>query len=387
MNPLLKLLAALALVVTTLGPLANAADRVTGASRRMTAAATLTFEESVPQPDAVLKQYCTVAAINQGVEFLATARIYQPSQTTSSPSHALTNRFPGQEFGENNTLRVRFTTPQTSVGVKVGLDQAHGFQVTAAIYAYSSDTPGTGYVNYSTAYLGYGPTPITSDLTVTSASANIRSVVIEFTGPSVGNYAHEIVDDLSLSTAGPSCGADTAGPTVQITTPASNGQQSYVPSIVLAFLASDLGTGVAAIQVLFLGSGGATLDSFYVCGGSGSSPCIYDVAPTHASYNFYTLLADGTQTIRVIAWDFGGNTGSADRTLTYIALGPNVNLWAESLEITQGIQPWLATSTVHRSSVTLPPEFTYPAAPTAVPLVADRTTYVRLYGGVEGTAS
>jgi hypothetical protein len=345
---------------------------------------TITFEETIPQPQVVRNQYCNNTATNKGVEFLEPVRIFAPTVQTASPTHAVINEFPSMEFDEVKTVKVRFTTSQSQVSMKVGLDRYYPFQVTATLYAYSSDTPGTGFINYATTYRGYGPTPITQTLSLSSAAGDIRSVEIDFTGPSSGNYAFEVVDDLTFSSVGPTCtGADTTDPTVQITKPISAGQTFYNPNIELAFKASDSGTGVAKVQVSFLDASSSELSSFYVCGGSGVPPC--PVPSNNLSYDFYTYLPLNTATIRVKAWDFAGNSGQAERSLTLTWFGNSFNLWAMAMEITQGIQSWLPTSTQHTAVIT--PTFTYPAAPTAVPLVAGRTTIVRVYAGVENTVS
>ena len=151
----------------------------------------------------------------------------------------------------------------------------------------------------------------------------------------------------------------------------------------LAFVANDAGTGVAKIQVVFLNAGGGEVGSFYVCGAASAPACIYDVTPYTASYDFLTTLPANTQRIRVRAWDFAGQVGQAERAINLVAIG-YFNLWAQSLEITQATQTWLPLNSQARLSGN-PPTFSYPAAPTAVPLVANKRTAVRVYAGVAGT--
>ncbi|MDH7487776.1 MAG: PKD domain-containing protein [Anaerolineae bacterium] len=341
----------------------------------------ITFEESIPNPDTVRTQYCNNPTTNRGVEFLDTGRIFKPSVQVNSPIHALTNRFPGEEFGAERRIRIRFTAGQRQVGVRVGLDRSYPYPITAVMYAYSSATPGTGFLTYATAYLGYGPTAITQDLAVYSDAGDIRSVAIEF---SAANYwGDEVIDDLRFTTIGPPCISDTTAPGVAITQPAADGQSFQSPALRLAFVANDSGTGVAKLQVVFLNAGGGEVGSFYVCGASTTPACFYDVFPFTASCDFQTLMPANTQKIRVKAWDFAGLSGQADRTLNFVNIG-YFNLWAQGLEITQATQPWVATNSQSRLSGT-PPTLQYPAAPTAVPLVANRTTVVRVYAGVEGT--
>ncbi len=342
----------------------------------------ITFEESIPNPDNLRTQYCNNPTTNRGVEFLQTGRIFQPSVQVNSPTHAYTNRLPGQEFGSNDTVRIRFTTGQRQVGVKVGLDRSYKFPLTALMYAYSSATPGTGFLTYATAYLGYGPAAITQDLAVYSPAGDIRSVMIEFSAATPNYWGYEVLDDLRFSAIGPPCISDTAAPTVQITQPTADGQTFQSPSLRLAFVANDSGTGIARLQVVFLNAGGAEVGSFYVCGAATAPACLYDVFPYTASYDFQTLMPANTQRIRVKAWDFAGQSGQADRTLNFVDVG-YFDLWAQALEVTQDIQPWLPTTTPTGASS--PPTFSYPPAPTAAPLVAGRTTVARVYAGVGGT--
>ena len=344
--------------------------------------AVITFEEAVPNPDNLRTQYCNNPATNKGVEFLSSGRIYAPGVAANSPTHAYTGRFPGQEFGTNDTVRIRFTTGQTQVGAKVGLDRSYIHPITAVMYAYSSATPGTGFITHDTRYLGYGPTAITQDLAVYSATGDIRSVVIEFEAATPNYWGYEALDDLRFSTIGPPCITDTTAPGVLISQPAADGLTFQSPSMRLAFVALDLGTGVAKLQVLFLNAGGIELGSFYVCGAATAPACLYDVFPYMASYDFQTLMPVNTQRIRVKAWDFAGQSGQADRTLNFVNIG-YFDLWAQAMEITQEIQPWLPTTAP--TGATSPPTFAYPPAPTAVPLVAGRTTVARVYAQVYGT--
>ena len=345
----------------------------------------ITFEETIPQPEMVRSQYCNNPATNKGVEFLNHGgRIFTPSVTTASPTHALTNQFSGDEFGEFKTVQIRFTTGQSAVSVQAGLNRAYSFGVVAHMWAYSTDTPGSGTpVALDNIQLGVGPTEVLHELSVTSASANIRSVEIWFSGPAAGNATHEVIDDLTYSTIGPPCITDTAAPSVQITKPAADGTTQQTSYQELAFKASDSQTGIAKIQVLFLSGSGQELGSFYVCGGTGPL-CLYDVVPTQASYDFYTVMPNDTAKVRVKAWDFADHVGQADRTINVVAIG-YFNLWVQAMEITQATQPWLPTNAQPTLAGPTPPSHQYPAAPTSVPLVANRTTVVRLYAGVAGT--
>ena len=65
-------------------------------------AETITFEESIPDPDWVRLQYW-----DKGVEFLSGGRIFQPTVATASGTKALTNDF-GEEFDETGRMEIGF---------------------------------------------------------------------------------------------------------------------------------------------------------------------------------------------------------------------------------------------------------------------------------------
>ena len=353
---------------------------IAGFAAEQAVAETITFEESIPVPDWVRLQY-----LDKGVEFLNGGRIFQPAVATASGTKALTNDY-GQEFDETGKMEIGFTEGQSEVSVMVGLDRDYPYitsGVTAVLSAYGSDTPGSDFITSSTLNLGNAKTPITQELKVTSEDGAIRSVVVEFGGGDVVQFAVEVIDDLTFSTVCTDCTTeDKTAPTVQINKPATDGHRTHNPTIELAFEAND-DVGVASIQVLYLDGSDSELESFYPCGSAGVPPC--PIQSQTVSYDFYSYMPKDTEKIRVKAWDFTGKTGEADRTIDLVDPGPDMNVWAIGMEITQGTQPWLEENTQKRLSGTSPPMFFYPQAPTAVPLVAGRTTVVRLYGGVEGT--
>lgn len=343
---------------------------------------TITFEEQIPLPEVIGSQYCNNPATNRGVEFpQGSGRLIEPAVQTASPTHALTNQFVGEEFGEFKKLQIQFTAPQSYVGVKIGLSAAHSSPRVAMISAYDSIPPGTTPVATASVNLGNGPASITADLAITAAAGNVRSVVIAVTGSQPGAASYEVIDDLTYSTVGPPCISDTALPSVKIMLPASDGERIYDPATTLSFSATDLESGVAALQVVFLGEAGATHESFYVCGGPASPGCSYLVYPTIASYTFLTYLPAGTTTIRVRAWDFAGHEGSADRSIDFKIPPPTTNLWVQAMEITQATQSWVAESQSSRS--TAAPNVGMDAG--AVPLVRGKRTVVRVYPAVEGS--
>jgi hypothetical protein len=340
----------------------------------------------------VLNQYCSNSITNKGVEFPSIPRIFSPvfiyalaptpSTGMSSPPYAL---FSQLSATEDKTIVIHFTAPQSHVGMKVGLDRKYSATVFAHLAVYSSDTPSTSTeLDADTVTLGKGPTDITQPLEVTRTSADIRSAVVDFYTLAYGVHAVEIIDDLTFSTVGPTCITDWNPPSVQITQPAADGAVLQTVKNWVAFTATDTESGIAKVTVSFLDAAGAELEGFNAC--TGSMPCTGPNAKTQQG-DFYTSIPEGCKTIRVQAWDYVGRTGQAQRQVSVLLPGPNMNLWARALEITQGTQPWLPTNSTTRLSGSTPPSYTYPAVPTSVPLVAGRKTVVRLFAGVEGTKS
>jgi hypothetical protein len=352
------------------------------------AAGSISFEEAPPSPDVVRSQYCNGSVSNRGVEFLVAGRIYVPSVATSSPSHAFTNRYPGDEFGETRTVEIRFTAAQSAVSMTVGLDDDHATSVTATLRAWSDPTPGQGtLLATSQVGLGASKTAITKLLGITRPGADVRSVELEFL-TATASPVFEVMDDLAFSDVGGLCISDTTAPVVTITAPASDGQSFHSQDLLLGFVAEDTQSGVASVRMETFGSGGAPLGGFDVCGRGAAPPCIYEVEPTRIGTQFTTQVGEQTARIRVTADDFSGRSGSAERTLAIVLPGPNANLWAQGIEVTQAIQEWVAESPVRRR-IGLPYTLVYPDTATsfeAAPLVADRTTVARVYAGVEGTA-
>lgn len=365
---------------------ASSVVALTTAQSALAAAGLITFEETITSPDNLQTQYCNSAATNKGVEFLLPVRIVETTEGTESPTHAATNEFPSKEFEELDSMKIKFTTPQKTVTVSAGLDRTYPFEVTAHLRAYTNTTATGTPILTDSRSLGTGTTPIEQGLTVTSATANIGSIEIEFLGPAAGNAAIEWIDDLSYDMVGPLCVNDTLPPVVVITEPALDGSilqsvDGESASMLLGFVASDgtSGTGIATVKVEFRNSTGSVLESFVVCG-QGVPPC--DTPPSSVIRTFYTTAPKDTTAIRVTALDFTGLSGFDERKISLVT--STINLYAQSMEITQATQAWVPTNTTTRA--TSVPTFLYPNPPTAVPLVANRRTIVRVFAGVEGTS-
>lgn len=364
----------------------------------LTLAETITFEEPIFSPHMLTVQYC-----NKGVEFLEQARIFEPAVGTSSGTHAVTNDF-GGEFGEIRVIKIRFTTPQSEVSVNAGLDRDYTAGVYAFLLAFDSEDPGTTFLDpgflglFAGAVLGVEPTPINQLLSVTSDQKNIRSISVIFTSTvsNVGDIPRfELIDDLTFSDVGPPCAGagDTAPPNVTIIDP-ENQEVITNPLTELRVEVNDYesGSGVAAIQVSFYDTysePSVEIDSFSACGGQNSPACNYDDYPSRVKLTQKVHIPFGTTQIHVTGWDFAGNDQTVYQPISFIPPGKDMNLWAKAMEITQAVQPWLEENLNHRLPGDTPPTLLYPhyahVPPRSVPLVAGRTTVVRLYGGVEGT--
>ena len=357
-------------------------------------AETITFEEPIFSPNLLTVQYC-----NKGVEFLEQARIFEPTVETSSGIHAVTNDL-GGEFGQTRVIKIRFTTPQSEVSVNAGLDREYTAGVYAFLLAFDNEDPGTtavdpGFVGLDQVIVGIEPTPINQLLSVTSDQKNIRSISVIFTSTisNVGDIPRfELIDDLTFSDVGPPCAGagDTVPPNITIIEPI---QQEVItnPLTELRFEAHDDQSGVAAVQVSFYNTYTqpyVKIDSFNACGEEGP-PCIYDDFPSRVKWSQKVHIPFGTSRIVVTAWDFAGNDAGVYQPISFIPPGKDMNLWAKAMEITQAVQPWLEENLARRLQGDTPPTFFYPhyahVPPESVPLVAGRTTVVRLFGGIEGT--
>ena len=348
----------------------------------------ITFEETIPSPNSVRTQYCDPSILSYGVEFLVPSpSIFEPAVATASPTHALTTEDPGDEFDEFNVLKISFSTGQTQVGMSLGLDRSYAFGVTANVSAYDDADPDVGeLISVRPIFLGQGPTPITHPVWITSAAGDIRSVKVGYTGPAPGNAAFEVIDNLTFSDVGPPCVEDLEEPIVTITKPTTS-PTLCDPRLEIAFEVTDHETGISSVRLTFRGSGGVDLGSFDYCGGSDAPACDAWGSPPTLTADFATVVPDGVEYVEVEAWDFSGNRGVGTCNVSYMAPGEDMNLWAQAMEVTQAVQSWVPVNETTRLPEGAPATFWYPDPPDSVPLVAGRTTVVRLYAGVEDTCA
>ncbi|MDJ0786379.1 MAG: PKD domain-containing protein [Myxococcota bacterium] len=339
------------------------------------------FEEGVAGVGTpLLTQYCNSGASNRGIEFIDQAVIVTPTTSTSSPTRALSNDF-GVEFDENRLLRIAFTTPQATVSFKAGLDQSHGFAVTAHLRAYSSVTPGpVTFLGQSLVSLGSGPSSITQDVSFNAGVTNIRSIEIEFLGPQAGQRTFEWIDDLTYDSVGPPCGGDTTPPGVAIDVPATDGASVFAWTQ-LSFTATDADSGIARVRASVLDGSLNELTAFDVCGAAGAPPCPLG---TSVSQGFQTFLPAMSARLRVRAWNYAGLTAQADRLVTLTTPPPpTLNVWVRGMEVVQATQPFVRQSSLSRR-VNVPEIF---RAPGAAEVVAGKRTVVRVFPAAEGTTT
>jgi REJ domain len=341
----------------------------------------ITFEEPIPAPGNLQNQYCSDPATNKGVLFQPNAGILQTTVTPASGTHALFKFPEGEIDAFAGPATISFTTGQSFVGVMVGLDQHHDSPMTAILRAYDDPDPGEGTKLTPdpdpSVSLGNGPTPITTPLSFSMPGGvqAIRRVEIEF----LSNFGEqEIIDDLTFSNVGPLCVTDNDSPMVQILEPLF-GQSLHDPQVLLHYAAQDAGSGVASIRVSMLGAGNSVLSSYLSCG---NGECPGFPTSNNVDTQYYTFVPQGTIGIRVEATDFAGHTGQAEVFFSLSLPDPTFNLWALGMEVTQGIQTVVPSSTVSRATYA-PVENLF----LGTPLVAGKRTVVRLYPGVENTAT
>jgi len=178
----------------------------------------VTFEEAIPVPSNVESQYCNDLDRNQGVEFRLPVTIVEPTVGTSSATHAAA-QIPSSDdvVGFSGGIHITFTTGQTRVAVKVGLNESADIPITAFMRAYDDPdidegtklTPDPG----PSVLLGTGPTAITQFLTFATPDRrpSIRRVEILFLDAN-GQSAQEMIDDLVFSDIGPTCVVDAQPP-------------------------------------------------------------------------------------------------------------------------------------------------------------------------------
>jgi hypothetical protein len=251
------------------------------------------------------------------------------------------------------TLNVSFTTPEKHVKLWVGftspLAQASPVKLTAL-------NAGGATVASQTVTLGPSNAgiPVQIPLEVTSATANIRQIVVGFAAPDAFNNGL-VFDDLEFDTAGPPpvCPAPT-NPTVSMTQPSP----STAVQINEFMLQGSVTTAAPLDQ--------ATLTASSPNGTKSSNLLGVIVQPTTAPFGATRvdeLLSPGTNTITLSVRNCHG-TSQATSTVTYTPVATGTHVKLIGMEITQATQD----------------------AANSVRLIAGKPTVVRLYFTTTGGA-
>ena len=402
---------------------------------------TITFEEDVTPPPVLTSQYCIAGANNVGVRFLTGIRIEDdPVGSPSSGSHVATNNT-GAEFDEVGGVVISFTTGQSHVGMKLGLKESYSALFWARLRAYASsadsltdidpDEEPIAETSLLSVYLGSEPTDIDIPIEVQRPTSDIRRVTLEFFNPLAEGEggilvaAWETFDDLSFSDLGPACLTDSFDPAVHVWVPASGEGCDFgsfdagdpgatcdadldellglnTSAIPICIWSNDSGSGIAAVEmsIVIESAYGVLLAEqgpAFVCGSGFGESASCGVPPTVIpeckTFQFITHLDVEPEwivvssTIHVTASDYAGNTNEDETTISVALPGPDANLWAQAMEITQGTQPNLVVNETRRSefsSVEGIPNFGFPLTTYQdAPLVAGRSTVVRLFAGLE----
>ena len=128
----------------------------------------------------------------------------------SSGTKVLHTYRPGQEF-HPGPMVIHFTAAQDYVALNAGLIRYSSDPISATLRAYNS----LGLVvSTDTATVPAGPSDFNQELTVTSATAQITRIELQYNGS-----LFEAIDDLVISNQGPPAPEDNVAPQVTITDP------------------------------------------------------------------------------------------------------------------------------------------------------------------------
>lgn len=308
--------------------------------------------------------------------------IKEISAIARSGSRVLITRPISEEFN-TGSLVIKFTAPQRRVRVWVGQTQVQSFPQTAILRVYAEDSGGSPLGEdkkpLQTAPVGL-PAKADLMLEVTRESASIRRAeVLYVKGPNeIASSVFEAIDDLEFEgESGPPPRPDAIPPKVTITEPADNASITNSNKFVRLAGFVNEETALQDLTVTINGSAGLTrtLSNF---GFFGNTPR-FDFGPTLTGELF-----SGLNTITVRARDFANNQGEASIKVTFfptlVPFPSTIDLFPLGMEVTQAIVPL----------VDIPP----PPAPGAsignvagmadFPLVSEKLTVVRVYGGMLG---
>lgn len=298
--------------------------------------------------------------------------VVRPSVLACSPSQALRNNpSAASEFGSSDEDLTITLTGYTSdrVAVWVGKDQdTSPLSVVARLEGWGTDAGGHGYlVAEDEVELIPGLTGISHPLTVESSTGEITSIRVTY-----GHFsAPELVDCLDIHVwegSPPEPPADTSPPEVHITHPADG--DAVTTRTASGYVDDD--RGIVGLTITTpLGSSPLPVPA----------PNFVDGRLRYYLAGFLDL-SEGSNEIRLVAEDVGGNTGNDRVTITYSLpddplppeeVPPDLDFVAIGIEPTQVIQGWgwIGETPVDIGNST--------------PLIAGKKTLVRFYAEARGT--
>jgi hypothetical protein len=288
----------------------------------------------------------------QGVVFKAEALDYSKGIAIQNFAHSGTKAIETCIAAEfcSAPIEANFTAPQSHIKLWAGFSAPLTAPITVVLRAFSSDGTQVGQVGVTLA-ANSQPTSIQTPLELSSAATNIVRADIDVEDGS-GNVLFTnglAVDDLEFDTAGPPppCPA-TQNPAVALTAPTS-GLQTLYNSFPLAF---SVATGDPFAVTTVTATVGAQTQSVTYPGFSGA------IGPLAMN----GLLFPGANTVTVAIKDcFGSAQNSA--SVFYQPISADEGLHILGIEATQVIQN----------------------VPSSVPLIANKSTMVRVYANVTGS--
>jgi hypothetical protein len=320
--------------------------------------------DNLPPLTNVINQYKG----NYGVSF-SPSRIIKPSKATASGPQALQAGSVGIEY-HPGPLVIYFDAGQSNVKVAVGLETKGIHMYDAILTAFDSKSGGKQIGTPVTTKVGPGPSPITKSMAISSTQANIWRVELIYKRNAKDESSLEVIDSLEFDTA-VKPPPDNQVPVVKITKP-KTGDVTQTAFFELQGTIQE--NAVLADVWLSIEQSGKPTVSYQIT--------YYGSAPnfTFGGSMWMGLLYEGKNTVTVKATDISNNVGQDSVTVHYKKPPPppppTIDLFPRAMEITQGINRVIALSN--------PPGSQYALPYWGTPLVQEKRTVVRVYGGVNG---
>jgi len=251
-------------------------------------------------------------------------------------------------------LNVNFAAAQTRIKVWIGISYAPSEAKTVILKVL--DQNGT-VIGQSSALVpaSAGPVPVQIPLEYTSASANVRQAVVTFGQNPDGSSSNAglVVDDVEFTTAGTTPCTSTVRPTLTLEKPTDNEAVS-TNQFLIKGTAAGASPFVEATVTVANSTGTRSSDVLGRLIQSGGGPF---------STNFAGALAPGENTVTVSVRDCRFTVPSASRKVLFNEIGSGARIKFLGLEVVQATQD----------------------RQNSVPLIANKTTLVRVYLNVVGS--